>query len=177
MTDAPLVWEQQPGESAKAFAAFAVYRDMQSERSVRAVARNLNKSVTQMGEWSAKHHWVSRAVAHDLHQDRIRREAADKAVRQMGERHAAIAGAGLAKVTARIQQLNPDDIPAGQLGSMARHLVDVERRARGVNDRIEVALALDSAEWTEARAALLEALLPFPEALEAALYALDRRRS
>lgn len=175
MTDAPLLWEQQEKESAKAYEAFAVYRD-QAQRSIREVGRTLGKSGTLMSDWSAKHSWVVRATAWDLHQDRIKLDAADEAVRQMSVRHATLAQIGLQKVALRIQQMNPDEIPAGQLGSTLRHLSDVERRARGVNDRIEVALLTDSPEWQRIRSDVLTALLPHPEALMDVLAALGGKR-
>ena len=69
----PELWERQPTESAQAFEAFALYRDMGVNRSIRKVARNLNKAVTTLAEWSTKNEWVKRAAAWDAEQDRIAR--------------------------------------------------------------------------------------------------------
>lgn len=66
-------WERQPKESAQAFEAFAMYRDMGVSRSIRKVAHNLNKAVTTLAEWSSKHEWVKRVAAWDAEQDRIAR--------------------------------------------------------------------------------------------------------
>lgn len=70
---APDPWERQPGESAKAFEAFAEYRDMGVSRSIRKAAQNLNKATTTLAEWSTKYDWVKRCAAWDAEQDRIAR--------------------------------------------------------------------------------------------------------
>ena len=73
-------WEQQPGESAKAFEAFAIYRDMGVERSVRKVTQRLNKSLTLIGKWSSRYNWPERARAYDRDvYKRQRQNAIDKA--------------------------------------------------------------------------------------------------
>ena len=69
----PELWERQPTESAQAFEAFALYRDMGVNRSLRKVVQAINKSLTTIGEWSSKHEWVKRVAAWDAEQDRIAR--------------------------------------------------------------------------------------------------------
>lgn len=69
----PELWERQPAESAQAFEAFAKYRDMGVNRSLRKVVQEINKSLTTIGEWSSKHDWVKRVAAWDAEQDRIAR--------------------------------------------------------------------------------------------------------
>lgn len=69
----PELWERQPNETAKAFEAFVIYRDMGVNRSIRKAAQTLNKAVTTLAEWSTKHEWVKRVAAWDAEQDRIAR--------------------------------------------------------------------------------------------------------
>lgn len=69
----PELWERQPNESIQAFEAFAIYRDMGVNRSLRKVVQEVNKSLTTIGEWSSKHDWVKRVAAWDAEQDRIAR--------------------------------------------------------------------------------------------------------
>ena len=74
-------FEQQPRESAKAFAAFSLYLSMGPERSLAAVARKLHKSVTILGRWSAKFGWPDRAAAHAAHLAMVEREAVEAVAR------------------------------------------------------------------------------------------------
>ena len=60
-------FEQQPKESAKAFAAFKAYLDMGPERSLAAVGQQLGKSVGLIERWSAKFDWTARVQAKAAH--------------------------------------------------------------------------------------------------------------
>jgi hypothetical protein len=61
-------------ESAKAFQAFTVYRDLPAdERSLTTVSERLGKSKSLCARWSAQFRWVERAGSWDSHQDEIRR--------------------------------------------------------------------------------------------------------
>lgn len=82
----PAPWERQPQESAKAFAAFRISRDLPPwERSLRRAAekivrrskraRSLNGTLRLLERWSSRCGWVERAVAWDEEQDRLKREA------------------------------------------------------------------------------------------------------
>ncbi|HEX2973146.1 MAG TPA: hypothetical protein VHP11_12490 [Tepidisphaeraceae bacterium] len=67
----PSPLEQQPRESAKAFAAFKAYLELGPERSLAAVAKKLGKSKSNIATWSRKHHWQDRlassqAAAHPI---------------------------------------------------------------------------------------------------------------
>ena len=80
-TEPEVLWEQQPGESAKAFEAFAAYRDMGTERSIRKVAQQLNKSNALIARWSKNYEWPDRARAYDRELDRQAREQAVRHIR------------------------------------------------------------------------------------------------
>ena len=81
MTSTALAFEQQPRESAKAFAAFSLYLNMGPERSLEAVAQQLHKSKTLLGRWSAKFDWPARVQAHGAHLALVERQATEVALR------------------------------------------------------------------------------------------------
>ena len=61
-------WEQQPGESSRAFGAFCAYRDLGPRRSLRAAAaafygRSSAALERQVDKWSGAFRWVERASA------------------------------------------------------------------------------------------------------------------
>jgi hypothetical protein len=81
-------WSKRATESARAYEAFASYRDLGADRSLEAVGQKLGKSKVLMETWSSQHAWVKRVSDYDAHQDRLRREANDRAVVAMAERQA-----------------------------------------------------------------------------------------
>jgi len=75
------MFEQQPNESAKAFAAFSLYLSLGAERSTAAVASKLAKSEQLIRRWSAKYGWTDRVAAYAAHLAVIEREAIEATVR------------------------------------------------------------------------------------------------
>ena len=123
-------WEQQPGESAKAFEAFAIYRDMGVERSVRKVTQRLNKSLTLIGKWSSRYNWPERARAYDRDLDRQAHAQAVRDVRSMTNRHIRIAMQLQAKALEAQEQLNVATLsPKMQLALLAK-ATEIERMNR-----------------------------------------------
>lgn len=76
-----LEFEQQPGESAKAFAAFALYLSLGPERSAREVAGKLAKSEQLIRRWSSRWRWTERVGAHAAHFAIVEREATEALAR------------------------------------------------------------------------------------------------
>lgn len=56
-------YEQQPGESARAFAAFRRYLEAGPERSIRKLGRKTGRNKATFEVWSVKWHWVERVRA------------------------------------------------------------------------------------------------------------------
>jgi hypothetical protein len=137
----PEPWEQQPGESSRAFGAFCAYRDLGPRRSLRAAAeayyrRSSAAVLRQCTTWSAAFAWVERAAAWDRHLDAEARRAQEEARREMAERHAREARALQAKAVERLRALRPEELAPADL---LRYLVEaakLERLALGEPDAV-----------------------------------------
>lgn len=53
-------------ESGKAIAAYAIYRDMGPDRSLRACAEQYKMPLALLSKWSRSHDWQARVKEHDL---------------------------------------------------------------------------------------------------------------
>lgn len=93
-----LDWERRTGESARAYAAFCVYRDLGAARSLNLAygewrraqggSGDPAKAAGYWAEWSSGHEWVARAAAYDGHLEALRRAAREDALRRLEERRA-----------------------------------------------------------------------------------------
>lgn len=68
--------------------AFAMYRDMGTDRSLRAVGQRLGKTTVLIEGWSSNDGWVARCAAFDAEQDRQRQAAAQEERRRLAKKHA-----------------------------------------------------------------------------------------
>lgn len=73
--DMPMVFEQQPKESNKAFVAFRTYLELGAQRSLVAVAGKVGKSKTMIEKWSRRFDWPARIQAHMAHLAEVERKA------------------------------------------------------------------------------------------------------
>ena len=85
-------WQRTAEETAKAYAAFCLYRDLGSGRSLRAAyaaAKGCQKGVKRVSgywqRWARDHQWKSRAEAYDAHLDAVKRKAEAQRWRERGE--------------------------------------------------------------------------------------------
>lgn len=161
-TPPPEPWEQQPGESAKAYGAFTIYRDLGvSARSMTEVARRLDKNRTHIGAWSAQHRWVARVTAWDAHVDRLAQEAVIRKREEMIELHAQTARRMMQWVGRRLigegdTPLTVDDLTPADLVRMMESAAKLERLSRGVpTEHVEQSGTVDH-DLTPALQILLE---------------------
>ncbi|MGE5551503.1 MAG: hypothetical protein ACM3ZC_13405 [Bacteroidota bacterium] len=127
----PKPWEQQQGETAKAFAAFSAYRDMGAERSLSKVSHVLSKSKPLLQRWSSTYSWVERVEAWDRFTARQEQEAALKARLDMSARHAKAAMVLMQKALQKLAKMKPEELEPGDVARFIDTAVKIERVARG----------------------------------------------
>lgn len=131
----PLPWERQDRETPKAFEAFCVYRDMGTDRSASKVATIVGKSYSLMQQWSQKYGWVDRAAAWDDEQDRIKREAEQKAqieaIKEMRKRHTKVAVKMINKADAALDEILAGEIKPADIPRIVDIATKLERISRG----------------------------------------------
>lgn len=142
----PAPWERQPGEPARAYGAFCIYRDLPPhERSLRAVAERLGgkrsetgrRSTRPLERWSSRWRWVERAARWDEEQDRRAREAQIRAVKDMRERHAKEAMALQQKALERLRAMDPEELSPADVLRYFVEAAKLERLSRGEPDTIQ----------------------------------------
>lgn len=85
------LWEQQPKESSRAFAAFVCYRDLGMQRSCAKVAEQLKISSPSVLELSQRHSWQNRVRAWDAYVDQQTQKDQIDAVKIMKRRQISLA--------------------------------------------------------------------------------------
>lgn len=131
-------WEKQPEETPKAFEAFVIYRDMNSDRSIAKVAEQLGKSEALLHRWSSRYDWVKRAAAWD---DEVARETARELMRDMAKTRARQRKQALKmqhKGLELLKDINPGDAKLSEIVSLLKLGMEQERICLGdVGDVIE----------------------------------------
>ena len=154
-------WERQSGETAKAYAAFLLYRDLPAiDRSVAAARegqqRDNKGTLRQWNGWSMRNGWVNRAAEHDSDLASRRRERMAKELERSQDDGLKLVRADLAKVAERIAGMDAEDLAAGQIPAALKTLIELELKLLGHEDRvalkhegkIEVDWSADAA-WVE----------------------------
>lgn len=161
LNDRPVPWERQPGESARAFYAFTLYRDLPPrERSLRRVAdllyggrdgatRGPHKHVPgRIKRWATRFAWAERAAAWDQEMERHARQVAIAAVEEMRNRHAQEAVALQQRAIRRLREMRPDELSPRDVLVFIIEGAKLERLSRGEPDTV-----------TEARNPWIQAVL------------------
>ena len=134
-------WERQPGETAKAYAAFLHYRDLPAiDRSVAAARerhqRDTKGTLRQWKGWSMRNDWVNRAAEHDSDLASRRRERMAKELERAQDDAVVLIRSALDKVRERIEGMDAEELAAEQIPAALKTLFELELKALGYEDRV-----------------------------------------
>jgi hypothetical protein len=132
------VWEQQVGESPKAWNAFRIYRDLMEKRTLAKVAETLGCSSTNVERWARRWAWTQRTYEFDLVQEERFREqtirdrlAHHRRQIQIGQALQSVAVAGLRELQARLEQKLPLNLDPSEIAAFQKLGDDLETRGLG----------------------------------------------
>lgn len=132
------MWDQQIGESDVQHSRYMQYQLMGRARSVRAVAEDIGKSPSYLHNIAHRYRWRERAHAWDAEQDRQFLDKLTEERKRMVDEHLKLSRSMLAKVAARLKDLDPEDLTPGDLSRWAQVLTQIQRQALGEPDRVAV---------------------------------------
>ena len=92
----------------------------------------------QWNGWSTRNGWVNRAAEHDSDLASRRREHMAKEMERAQDDIFTLARAALAKVAERIKGMDAKELAAGQIPSALKTLFELELKALGYEDRVEL---------------------------------------
>ena len=124
-------WERQPEETAKAFEAFCVYRDLGPDRSIAKTGKKMGKSRVTLENWSSKNEWVKRCAAWDAEQDRIARIEMQKDMAETRKRQRNQAKKMQEKGMELLESISIGDAKLSEVVSLLKAGMEQERIAIG----------------------------------------------
>lgn len=130
-------WNMRPGETAKAYQAFEVYRDMGPDRSLERVGQALAKTRQSLDGWSTRFEWQARVRAFD---EAAAAKAAEKALEDAASvraRQAAHAKAIQLRAMQKIATMDPGDMSMAEATRAWQVGAEAERKALGIAEVVE----------------------------------------
>ena len=100
-------WLRQPGETQKAFAAFQIFLDLGTTRTVTDVGYKIGKTRTQTSLWCSKYNWRERALAYDNYLMVDKAKKAKKEVEARYERFGKLSDQLMAFGATKLKTSNP----------------------------------------------------------------------
>lgn len=124
-------WERLETESAKAFAAFVLYRDLGADRSQMKVVQESGKNRALIQRWSTEHYWVQRAEAYDRHLDQEWTKTRVARRRKAAERNADLADVAIEKLAAAVKEFKPEDFTPSGVSRLMNATIRMQQLALG----------------------------------------------
>lgn len=142
-------FERQEGESARAYRAFATYRDLGSDRTLKAACEiyyGSTSNLRQVQEWSRRHDWVARARAFDDWREMMIQSAIEERTRAQAQHHAE------REARLREKALEIREAAASQALAMVKWPLTAQRTLKEGPDGDQVVYVFEPAGWNKATA-------------------------
>jgi hypothetical protein len=149
------LYDRETDESAKAFEAWTVYRDLGAERSLQKASEMYyghGANVGQFERWSRRFGWVERARAFDVEREMVRRSAIEDHLKTQAEDHAARE----ARIRERILEIREQ--AAEQALEMLKYPLAEQHIVREDEEGNEVTYVIRPSRWNKATAVQLARL-------------------
>jgi hypothetical protein len=146
------LYDRETDESAKAFEAWTVYRDLGAERSLQKASEMYyghGANVGQFERWSRRYGWVERARAFDVEREMIRRSAIEDHLKAQAENHAARE----ARIQERILEIREQ--AAEQSLQMLKYPLTEQYILREDEEGNKITYVLRPSRWSKATAVQL----------------------
>jgi hypothetical protein len=132
-------WEQLPGETGKAYAAFCAFRDCGPERTIRLAVESYEKDEAKREKryrvwrnWCGQFRWRERAADFDRYTEREKQKERRKTIEAQEEMHRAVTGKMLAVVQKKLDTMNPEDLTQSNVTEWVNTAIRAEREAAGL---------------------------------------------
>lgn len=136
------IYERQPRETDKSWAAFKAYRNMDaSERSLRRLVvehygkergtKEFRYRLRAVGNLSSRWRWRERVEAWDAYLDEVDRRERERAIREMNERHVRMARALIRAAADGLRELDPSKLSPTEIRQYFNDGARLERLAMG----------------------------------------------
>lgn len=138
MSDERKLWERQPEDTPKSWAAFCVYRDLGADRSItKAYQIDVSRKYpdrTRPEEankrwkiWASGFNWVARTAAYDAHLDALDRAQFEKDRLKAREERRKLIRAAKGKLATMLNNMTTEDPKTGEVVSMMQLVLREER--------------------------------------------------
>jgi hypothetical protein len=146
------LYDRETDESAKAFEAWSIYRDLGAGRSLQKASEMYyghGANVGQFERWSRRYGWVERARAFDVEREMIRRSAIEDHLKTQAEDHAARE----ARIQERILEIR--ERAAEQCLEMLQYPLTEQHIVREDEEGNKITYVLRPSRWSKATAVQL----------------------
>jgi hypothetical protein len=139
-------WEQLPGESGRAYAAFRAFRDCGPERNIRKAVetaeqdksqwdkryRVFSDAAQQLPYRCSQFRWRERAADYDRYTEKLKQGEKRKTIEAQGEMYRKVIGKMLAAVSKKLDLMDPAELTHGTVTEWVETAIRAEREAAGL---------------------------------------------